>query len=469
MADELSLGQERLGQRLRMERRAEGPGQAHTIREEGQRLVLLLSGLLRMTRVHAIDNAAFDRPVRDFTRLLAQLIDQIGPLHCIGVEDQIYINDVRVRLDGMGPSEGLSFGELLGRHQLGGISFHGPLEQAQLRDLLRAYAERPDPSEPRVTLLEALRRAGVMNVDLSGPFRFKMTGESEAGHDAGTGEGLDGGLANLGAVTDAWNNLGAGRVPDALPVRRLITEMLKVGITADGLWKELGDASPECAHSIRVALVALLIGESVGLSEAIQQDLGVSAIFHDIGYAAREGSVRGSGLRPSAPGSAPPYERHPVAGARQLLRQRGFRDEKLRRMLAVMEHHRDFDDGTGREPPSLFGRILRIAEDYDNLCRRGGLWLSPAEALRRMRPRAGSYYDPVLLQAFFNCVGKYPPGSVMRLEDGRQVRSVSLCRSRETWDKPLCYVYRSADGSWPRDRQELDLALEGQVAELIDG
>jgi len=35
-------------------------------------------------------------------------------------------------------------------------------------------------------------------------------------------------------------------------------EMLKAGITADGLWRELGDASPECAHCIRVALCALI-------------------------------------------------------------------------------------------------------------------------------------------------------------------------------------------------------------------
>ena len=46
-------------------------------------------------------------------------------------------------------------------------------------------------------------------------------------------------------------------------------------------------------------------------SEEAIQDLGVCAMFHDMGYAAREGADQANGEH----GYAPPYERHASAGA----------------------------------------------------------------------------------------------------------------------------------------------------------
>lgn len=460
MADDLQKGQERLGAALREARKGTPNSDlSRTIRETGLQLVNAMTGLFRLTRVHSLDNNAFHKPISDFRDTLATLVDAAGSLHVIAVEDQTYINDVRIRLD---PSrqEGMPLSELLGRHGLGGVSFHAPLEHDEVRDFLVAYSARPDPDAPRVRLHEALRAAGIQTIDVAGPFRFRILGEESA-------EDVQQADARRASVVDeAWQNLGSGRVPNALPVRRLVTEMLKAGVTADGLWRELGDASPECAHCIRVALVALIIGDAAGLNERTVQDLGVAAIFHDIGYSQREGHQRGSGLRNTVDGAAPPYERHARAGARILMRQRGFRDEKVRRMLAVIEHHRDFNDPRGR--PSLFARIVRIAEDYDNLVRQGGAWLAPNEAIERMAAFVATRYDPTLFQLFVNRMGRYPPGTVVKLADGSQVRSVSLARSAETWDQPLCYRYRNADGSWPRDRVMVDLAEGGTVLAIVE-
>lgn len=454
--DDLTLAQGRLKKTLKS---GDGGGLQQTLRERGQRLVTLFTGLLRSTRVHMLDNEAFVRPLEDFVAVLSRLVDVVGPVHLITVEDQIYVNDVRVRLD-HGMSEGLPLSELLDRHGLGGVSFHGALNVGELRNFLLCYSARPDPEDARGSLQQALRLAAVQMVDVAGPFRFRRLGErtlSEAEQAAVADR------RRTGVVDDAWQNLGAGRVPNALPVRRLVTEMLKAGITADGLWKELGDASPETAHSIRVALCALIIGDALGLTEGTNQDLGVAAIFHDIGYAAREGAAKGAGLRQHVDGEAPPFVRHGAAGAMLLMRQKGFRDEKVRRMLAVLEHHRDFT-----EKPSLFARIIRIAEDYDNIVRRGGLWMAPNVALELMHAHAGERYDPILLQLFVNRMGRYPPGAIVELEDGSQVRSISLARSPETWDKPLGYIYRHADGSWPRERELVDLAEGGVIVGAIE-
>src|SRR3990172_8371233 len=71
---------------------------AGKVREEGRRLVFLLNGLIRMTRMYDPENAAFDSPSRDLVGALRGLIELLGAVHVICVEDQIYVNDIRLRL-----------------------------------------------------------------------------------------------------------------------------------------------------------------------------------------------------------------------------------------------------------------------------------------------------------------------------------------------------------------------------------
>ena len=116
-----------------------------------------------------------------------------------------------------------------------------------------------------------------------------------------------------------------------------------------------------------------------------------------------------------------------------------------------------------RGQPLLFGRILRIAEAYDNLQRPAGGGNTPPDALRCLTRYARSRYDPVLVQLLINTLGCYPPGSLLQLEDGRVVRSVSVVRNLATFEKPLCELVRLPDGSLPSQRDLVDLAVEGRV------
>ncbi len=53
-----------------------------------------------------------------------------------------------------------------------------------------------------------------------------------------------------------------------------------------------------------------------------------------------------------------------------------------------------------------------------------------------MASAAGDAYDPVLLQALINRLGRYPVGAQLQLDDGSQVVSVGVCRGAAAFDKP---------------------------------
>jgi len=60
---------------------------------------------------------------------------------------------------------------------------------------------------------------------------------------------------------------------------------------------------------------------------------------------------------------------------------------------------------------------------------------------------AGTRYDGVLLQLLINALGAYPPGSLLKLPDGRIVRSAAPARGPDTFAQPLARCLRLPDGS----------------------
>jgi hypothetical protein len=451
MTDDLSRAQEALARALGRARIGEDRALANQVRELGERLAHLLSGLLRMTRLHSPDNNAFNKPVEDLHTTLVQLNELLGSVHLVAVEDQVYVNDIRIRA-GEKASSIRELGAELQRHNAGGITFHLPLDGPGIRALIGGLGSAPAPHEPRNSLARALHAAGVSGIELQGRFRFRMASEELAEMS----DPRDFVSRALTAADEAFQNLAAGRMPNPLPVRRLVTELLERGAASEELWVDPAEAPAHALHQLRVAQLSILVGRELGLAQSVLQDLGVAALYHDCGYAAGAAASDGVGVS---------FERHAAAGARLMIRQRGFHEAKMRRVLAVLQHHRDAND---RLRPGLFGRILRVAEDYDTLARRSGR-LSPTMALAVMLKWAGTRYDAVLLQLLVNALGAYPPGTLLKLEDGRIVRSAAPARGPDTFALPLARCLRLADGTpAPPDLPLVDLRGTGPV-QLLRG
>ncbi len=447
--DELAQAQQALGRALGRARAGEDRELAQKVREGGEQLAQMLNGLLKLTRTHAPDNRAFDAPVAEFGRALASLGDLLGTVHLVTVEDQVYVNDIRVRSEGRAGPKDLA--SELRRHNTGGLSFHASLDVAQIRALVAGLAGEAAPEAPRRTLGDRLAQHGVGSVELSGIYRFRAVRTEGELQRRNPSEVL---AQLLLQVEETFDNLAAGRVLNPLPLRRTLIEALEAGIEAPAFWLAFPDCPPHAAHAVEVAVVALLLGKAAGLPAGALQDLGLSGLVHDAGYLSPE-----VGEGPGA------LARHPLEGARIVLRQRGFSEAKLRRLRGVLEHHRDFAEPGQR--PSTLGAILRLAEDYANVVRLYGAKVTRAAALGAMLKAGGRLYHPVLGQLLVNALGCHPPGTLLELEDGTLVRSAAPARGPELWARPLV---RRLD---PATRQPtgafVDLARGGAVRRALPG
>ena len=440
-----------LGRALHAARAGEDKVLAQQVREVGEQAVRLLTGLWRLMRSHASDNHAFDAPVRDFTVVLARLIDLLGPVHVVCVEGQVYVNDVRIRMDEkLGGAADLQ--EELAKHQSGGLHFEAVLPERDVRELLRVLASKPADRSALRALARHLRDSGLHNIRVSGVYRVRIAGESALTPDAEMD--VPGLLHRVAVEADgAFRQARAGRALNPLLVRRFVNELVDATVAASAQVQAALLGAPDhsqasARHAVRVTALSVLIGAGIGLSRGPLADLGVCALFHDIGNA-----LRGTGVAA-----------HGSAGARILLRQRGFHAVKVKRLLVTLSHHRGLFNG-----PALYSRVVCIAGDYDMLThpRTGGAIFNPAHALERLHGSAGERYDPALLQILVNRLGKYPPGSILRLKDGRWVVSTSVVREPSSFAAPLCQIVRAAPGVAGREGDPVDLAEEGDVVEVV--
>jgi hypothetical protein len=451
---ELRRSQEVLGQGLARARMGEDKDLANFVRDVGERFVRQFFGCLRMTKIHALNNKAFDKPIGEICSLMVALQDKLGAVHLVAVEDQVYLNDIRIRLDESGHAGDIA--PEMFRHEVGGLTWHENPSVDMWKALIDSFAEDPPERGARWAMASRLEKAGMRGIEVFGIFRHRMSGEKLLDEDVGSRDVGD--RATL-LISATWTNLSNNRQPNPVPLRRVVTEILELGPGQEGFWQRPVRSTPYSWHTLKVCLVGLLVADEVGMTDEDMQDLGVTSLFHDVGYAAREGA------QGAFEGVAPPFERHGGASARMLLRQRGFHEAKIRRALAVVQHHRDHDGERG--VPFLFARVIRVVDDYDTLCEVRGKGLSPHEALARIQAGAGTRYDGALVQGLINVMGKYPPETLMELDDGRTVCSVSIARSRDTWDRPLCVVVKDAEGEVVDARIDVDLALEGGVSRVV--
>jgi preprotein translocase subunit SecB len=442
--------QSRIAKALDRARAGEDKELSQQVRDRGEALANLLTGTARMTHIHHIDNKAFQAPCRELAATIEKLHELLGLVQLVMVEDQVYINDIRLRFEARNEVT-KDLAQLWRRHEVGGVTIHTRLDEAQVKAVIVAVCAEPTLPNPRTALQSQLQRAGMPQVELQPIFRFVLNNEQVQARKIHTEVREVYALASM-AMGDLWDSLALGRNPNPLPVRKMVNELVDMDPKqrAEALVAATRDTrSPaHSRHSVQVASLSLLIGREIGLPEATLADLGVAASFHDGGYTAEED------------GYPPPFERHTTAGARQLLKQRGFHEARIRRLLVCLEHHRTVDDD---RRPSLFSRIIHIADDYDTLTRYrpAGPLLAPPDALARMYAAAGTVYDTTLLQAFINRMGKYPPGSILELDDRSWVMVLSGVREPGLFDRPLTRLVRTRHGERPREEEDIDMAFGG--------
>ena len=176
-------------------------------------------------------------------------------------------------------------------------------------------------------------------------------------------------------------------------------------------------------HSVNVAILAMCLANRMGLPRQVIEQVGLCGLFHDLGKVDVPIDLI----------AKPDYltdeefaevKKHPVNSVRQIIKLNADHTLKSKLLLPPFEHHLGVDLGgypgsSRREPLSLLGRILAIADHYDALTSSRSyrpLAISPDRALKMMMDTAGRQLDFLLLKIFIEMIGVYPVGTLLLLD-----------------------------------------------------
>ena len=235
----------------------------------------------------------------------------------------------------------------------------------------------------------------------------------------------------------------------------------------DALLHMLGnkdDQGPQF-HALNVMTLCMLMGRKLGLSERDLNDLSMAALAHDAGKAAIPLPLLKNGHRKKH--EEEHYRTH-VDHSVQLARESGVFS---RRALDMIAQHHEAADGSGwpnrTMELSTGAQILAMCNRYDRLCAPESPDLPPlmpSEALAYMLRQEASKYDTQMLAALIKLLGVYPPGTVIKLSDGKLALVVSPGADIQ---RPRVLLYRPDSGDADTPLLDLAKAPDLKVTEAI--
>ncbi|MBE0425569.1 MAG: HD-GYP domain-containing protein [Nitrospirae bacterium] len=390
------------------------------IRKSAQDVINQLSVILRTAQIHDPNNIAVTLAIERFLALINQLaeLEQNVKLDLIG--EFFYINDIRVRysLEYL-----LNFDFIIRefrKRELGSVIFKGSIDFKDMQLFLKAFIAGGFSDEPYETMLEGIDESKDIEID-----RLKKIRE---GADVDTRKVIkkiyynavsySKGVMNKIKAGEKVNIKKAKRIVETMVDQILEEEKLLLGMTAIKDYDEY-----TYHHSVNVSILSIALGQRLGLSKKMLTELGLVALFHDIGKIEIPNEVLNKATN-FTDDEWKLIKKHPLWGLKAILRLKGLESSSIRSSIVAFEHHMNYDfSGYPKVRKNteldLFSRIVSLADQYDAMTSSrvySRIPLAPDKALSIMMERAGSQLDPLLFKFFVNMVGVFPIGTLVMLD-----------------------------------------------------
>jgi HD-GYP domain-containing protein (c-di-GMP phosphodiesterase class II) len=232
---------------------------------------------------------------------------------------------------------------------------------------------------------------------------------------------------SVSVTRELMTSVRMGRSPNVKKIKRvvqgIVDQILNEETSLIGLTTIRDYDEYTFTHSVNVCIFSVALGKRLGFGKVQLYDLGMAALFHDIGKSRVPAEII------NKPGGLSDDEwrliaSHPWLGALALFQLRGQQELPYRSMIVAHEHHMKVDL-TGYPRPirpralSMFSKIVAVADGFDAATSRRAYQttpLSPAQVLQEMRDNPRRGMDPVVVKAFINLTGVYPPGTLVVLD-----------------------------------------------------
>jgi HD-GYP domain-containing protein (c-di-GMP phosphodiesterase class II) len=396
------------------------------LQQHGRSLMIAMHAASQSLRIYPAENATVQKSLDEVHTILRRLLEREETVEVRAVGDFLFLNGGRLRLDLSDYSAFSYVIRAMARHGIGRIDFLRTLRRADLLPLLSLLLEEGAGDEYACAdLQERLYPAVGSNIRVE-PVRTAEEEDIPSDDQAKQAAKLTY-FQSVHVAREVLTDARLGRAVNMRRVKRAVqsivdqvlnNETWMLGMTALRDYDEY-----TFTHCVNVCIISVLIGQRIGLNKPQLYELGLGALFHDIGKQRIDPDV----LNKAGALTREEWEqmqRHPTEGLLALFGIRGMAEVPYRAMLMAYEHHMKLDlsgyppNARSREP-TLFSRIVATADGFDAATSKRSYqsqpW-PPDEVLREMRENPKRGYDQVLVKALVSVTGMFPVGTLAILD-----------------------------------------------------
>jgi HD-GYP domain-containing protein (c-di-GMP phosphodiesterase class II) len=388
----------------------------------GRSLIFALHGALRAIKLYPIENATVQKALGEVTSQARDILSFEDAIELRVSGEAIHVNSTRLRLDLDNFASFSHLLSLLRASQVGAIHVGKEVEQREWMLFLSHLLTPGEGVSPYDDLMARLQTAGVHAISV------EMPTEHEGSGAGSTKERAKRTYAQSVAITkDLMASVRLGQAPNIKKIKRvvqsIVDQILQDETSLVGLTAILDYDEYTFTHSVNVCIFSVALGKRLGLSKLQLYDLGLAALFHDIGKSRVPAEV----LNKTTALSDDDWRaitNHPWLGLLALFQVRGTNELAYRAMIVAHEHHMKADlTGYPRSlrprEISMFSKIVAVCDGFDaatsSRVYQKNPW-TPADVIKEMRDNPRRGMDPVVVKAFINLTGIYPVGTLVILD-----------------------------------------------------
>ena len=230
-------------------------------------------------------------------------------------------------------------------------------------------------------------------------------------------------------------------------------------------------------RSLNVAIISLIIGKGMKMSDAILKKLGLGAILYDIGLVKVPEKILNKQYK-HTPEEYAEIKKHTVYGYKLMKSNFRFEEE----MAAIALEHHEYYNGKGypreisKNEIHLYAKIVTIAHEAEKVMKNNRILPDEKslnvdkknvekkllfDSVKLIMQGANTKYDPTISKIFVGIFSVYPVGSVVVLKDSR--KALVFATNGAFPIRPIIKIVSDESGKLITDGEVVNLVENNQI------
>ncbi len=434
----------------------------------GRSFVTTLNASAQSLKLYPVENATVQNVLEELRKIIIRIVDREQQFDIRLVGDFIFLNDARLRLYLSDYAAFSHVAALLSRHGVGQITIGRDVGRNDLARLISLLVMDPTSAEGKFDRFDAkFAASGAQHIQI-GPYKEEQIDLKED-EDRAKQIAKQTYFKSVHVAKEVLTDMRLGRAVNLRRVKRavqsIVDQVLNNETSMIGMTTLRDFDEYTFTHSVNVCILSVVLGQKLGLTRMQLYELGLGALFHDIGKMRIDPKLinKTTGLTDS---EWIEMQQHAAEGLLALFSLRGLNEVPYRAMLQAYEHHMKMDMSgypKSKRPrnPTLYSRIVATADGYDAATSKRSYqsqpW-PPDEVMREMRDNPHRGYDPLLVKAFVNVTGVFPVGTLCILDTNELAVVVARNPDPTRVHQPIAKIISDSWGAMLAEPFTVDLA-----------